>query len=57
MRDRGLTLLRAHVKNQNLIKHCLAVEALMKALARRLGENEGVWGLAGLVHDLDWEET
>ncbi|MBI2515188.1 HDIG domain-containing protein [Candidatus Wolfebacteria bacterium] len=57
LRDRGLTLLRAHVKNQNLLKHSLAVEALMKALARKFSENEELWGLAGLVHDLDWEET
>jgi len=57
LRQQGLELLGEHIKNNNLIKHCLAVEALMKALARRFGEDEALWGLAGLVHDLDWEET
>lgn len=57
MRERGLALLREHIKNENLIKHCLAVEALMKALARKFEEDEALWGLAGLVHDMDWEET
>ena len=56
-RGRGLILLREHIKNQNLIKHCLAVEALMIALAGKFGEDENVWGLAGLLHDMDWEET
>ncbi|MFN7088260.1 MAG: HDIG domain-containing metalloprotein [Candidatus Paceibacteria bacterium] len=57
LRERGIQLLREHIKTQNLIKHCLAVEALMRALARRFDEDEALWGLAGLVHDLDWEET
>ncbi len=57
LRERGLELLREHIKNQNLIKHCLAAEALMKALGRKFGEDEALWGLAGLVHDMDWEKT
>jgi putative nucleotidyltransferase with HDIG domain len=57
MRERGLELLREHIKNQNLIKHCLAAEALMRALARKFNQDESLWGLAGLLHDLDWEET
>ena len=54
-REEALQLLREHVKNENLVKHCLATEAVMTALAERLGENKGKWGLAGLLHDLDVE--
>ncbi|MCP2619977.1 HDIG domain-containing protein [Candidatus Aminicenantes bacterium AC-334-K16] len=56
-RDEALMLVKKYLKNKNLVKHSLAVEACMKALARRLGENEEVWGLAGLLHDLDYEIT
>ena len=56
-RDRALELLREHVKTQNLVKHSLAVEAVMRALARRLGEDEELWGIAGLLHDLDYDYT
>lgn len=56
-RSRGWALLNEHIKNQNLIKHSLAVEALMRALARKFGEDEELWGLAGLLHDMDWEKT
>ncbi|MGB9867124.1 MAG: HDIG domain-containing metalloprotein [Bacillota bacterium] len=41
----------------NLYKHCLAVEAVMRALARRFNQDEERWGLAGLLHDIDYEET
>ena len=50
-RDAALALLRAHVKNENMVKHCLASEAVLRALARRLGEDEEQWGLAGLLHE------
>jgi len=53
----ALELLKEKIKNQNLIKHCLAVEACMRALARRFGEDEEKWALAGLLHDIDYEET
>ena len=43
--------------NSNLFKHTLAVEAVMRRLAKRFGEDEDVWGLAGLLHDIDYEET
>ena len=56
-RDEALQLVRAKVTNDNLVKHMLAAEAVMGALARRLGEDEGRWRLAGLLHDLDAEET
>jgi putative nucleotidyltransferase with HDIG domain len=44
-----------NVKNQNLFKHMLATEAIMRALARKFGEDEEEWGLAGLLHDIDYE--
>ena len=54
-RDEALALLNEHITSENLIKHCLATEAVMIALAELLGENKEVWGLAGLLHDLDAE--
>lgn len=56
-RDEALELLQKNIKTPNLLKHCLAVEAVMRALARHLGEDEEKWGLAGLLHDIDYEET
>ena len=49
--------LQENVKNEKTVIHCLASEAVMRALARRLGEDENRWGLAGLLHDIDVEET
>jgi len=43
--------------SKNLIKHVLATEAVMKALAKELGQDEEVWAMAGLLHDLDYEFT
>ncbi len=54
-RDEALALLNKHITNQNMIKHCLATEAVMRSLAERLGEDKDKWGLAGLLHDLDVE--
>jgi putative nucleotidyltransferase with HDIG domain len=56
-RDEAIELVSSKVKNDRLIKHMLAVEAVMRVLAERLGEDVGRWGLAGLVHDLDYDET
>ncbi|MCL5264858.1 MAG: HDIG domain-containing protein [Chloroflexi bacterium] len=56
-RERALELINANVRNQNLVKHMLATEAIMRALARRLGGDEEAWGLAGLLHDVDYELT
>jgi len=52
-REEALHAIRNNVKNQNLIKHMLATEAIMRALARRLVEDESAWGLTGLLHDID----
>jgi predicted hydrolase (HD superfamily) len=54
-RDEALALLHANVRNENLRCHALAVEAVMRQMARRYAGNEPEWGLVGLVHDLDWE--
>ncbi|OGD09919.1 MAG: phosphohydrolase [Candidatus Aminicenantes bacterium RBG_13_62_12] len=56
-RKEALELLGRHLKKPNLVKHCLAVEACMRAMASRLGQDPEPWGLAGLVHDLDYEVT
>lgn len=56
-RDEALELLKKHLKNKNLVKHCLAVEACMRAMAVRLGQDVEKWGLAGVLHDLDYELT
>ena len=56
-REEGLKLLKANVKNKNLLKHCYAVEVVMKYLARHFGEDEELWGLAGLLHDVDYDFT
>src|SRR3989304_98682 len=54
-RAEALTIVREHVKNENLVRHMLALEAAMRHYARLLGEDEEIWGLAGLLHDFDWE--
>ena len=56
-RSTALNLLHRHVKNEKMICHCLASEAVLRGLARRLGRDEEAWGLAGLLHDLDVEVT
>ena len=56
-RDEALVLLTEHLKNKNLVKHCLSVEACMRALAVRVGHDPDPWGLAGILHDLDYEVT
>ena len=54
-RDEAFALLGQYIKNDRMINHCLASEAVMRALARRLGRDEAKWALAGLLHDLDVE--
>lgn len=56
-RDEALAELKKHVQNKNLLKHMYACEAVMRSLARRFGEPEEAWGLAGLLHDIDYDTT
>lgn len=56
-REEALKLVEENLKTPNLKKHLLAVEACMKKLAKHLGQDEELWGLAGLLHDLDYEYT
>ncbi|MFH1320802.1 MAG: HD domain-containing protein [Bacteroidota bacterium] len=56
-RDQALKLLYQYIKNEKFLYHCYASEAVMRALARRLGKDENKWGMAGLLHDLDAEIT
>jgi putative nucleotidyltransferase with HDIG domain len=56
-RSEALALLKKHLKTKNLVKHCLAVEAAMKALAEELGGEPDRWALAGLLHDIDYDRT
>ena len=56
-RDSALALLRQHVANPNMIKHCLATEAVMRSIAPRFSADPDQWGLAGLLHDVDVELT
>ncbi|MFH1462439.1 MAG: HD domain-containing protein [bacterium] len=72
-REEAIKLLQENIANQNLIKHCFAVEAIMRALARHFSEgeedksssspfaiareDEGKWALAGLLHDIDYEKV
>jgi len=54
-REEILNSVRANVQDENTVKHMLATEAIMRALAKRLGEDEEEWGLTGLLHDIDTE--
>ncbi|NMA92670.1 MAG: HDIG domain-containing protein [Firmicutes bacterium] len=56
-RESALALVKSRVKNKNLIKHMLATEAVMAALARKFNQDESLWALAGLLHDLDYDQT
>ena len=56
-RDDAFNMIKEKVREPNLIKHMLATEAVMRALAEHFGQDVDAWGLAGLVHDLDYNET
>jgi len=56
-REKAMELLNKNIRNPNMIKHCLASEAVMGAIAERLGEDREKWAMAGLLHDLDVEIT
>lgn len=55
-RNEAMALLREHTKNENLIKHMLAVEATMRAYAQKFSQDEEQWGIVGLLHDFDYEK-
>src|SRR5437870_1704815 len=54
-RSDAFALLNEYVKDQALVRHMLAVEAAMRACARKLGQDEEKWGIVGLLHDFDYE--
>ena len=54
-RNEALSLVHEYVKNENLIKHMLSVEAAMRFYAVKFGEDGEEWGITGLLHDFDWE--
>ena len=56
-RDEAVQMVKNHVKNKNLIKHMVATEAVMIELAAHFNEDEQLWGLTGLIHDLDYDQT
>ncbi|GIM46887.1 HDIG domain-containing protein [Collibacillus ludicampi] len=55
-REAAWALLNEYTTNPSLIKHALAVEAAMRAYARKFGEDEELWGITGLLHDFDYEK-
>jgi len=56
-KEEAINLLKENIQTQNLIKHSLAVGAIMKALAERFGEDQEKWEICGLLHDIDYEKT
>lgn len=56
-RENALILMQRHLTADNMQKHCLASESIMRALAPRFGAEPDFWGIAGLLHDLDYNET
>ena len=54
-RDEALAIVREYVKNDNLVKHMLSVEAAMRYYAEKFGEDVEMWCVTGLLHDFDWE--
>jgi putative nucleotidyltransferase with HDIG domain len=56
-RNEALSLIKKNVSKRNVVYHMLAVEAIMRNVAKHFGENEEIWGLIGLLHDIDYEKT
>jgi putative nucleotidyltransferase with HDIG domain len=54
-RESAFKLLKEYAKTESLVRHAIAVEAAMRAYARKFGQDEERWAIAGLVHDFDWE--
>lgn len=55
-REEALSLVKKNVKKRNIVYHMIAVEAVMRGLAKHFGEDEDLWGLTGLLHDIDYEK-
>jgi len=56
-REEGLALLKKYVRDEKLLKHSVAAEVILRAVAKKLVKDEELWGLTGLLHDLDYEYT
>ena len=56
-REKAFEILKKYLKEENNILHSLEGEAVLRGIAKELGEDENIWGIAGLLHDLDWELT
>jgi hypothetical protein len=56
-REQALELLKGHVNEEHLLKHSLETESVMRYLARELDQDEELWALTGLLHDLDYSKT
>ena len=56
-REEAITLLNKYINTKKLIQHSLAVEAIMKEMANQLEEDQNIWSLVGLLHDLDYSYT
>jgi len=56
-REEALNLVKKNVTERNFVYHMLAVEAIMRSLAKHFGEDENLWGLTGLLHDIDYGKT
>jgi putative nucleotidyltransferase with HDIG domain len=54
-RSEALAIVHEFVKNENLVRHMLSVEAAMRFYAEKLGQDAEIWGMTGLLHDFDWE--
>jgi len=56
-KEEAFNLVKKNVTKSNIVYHMLAVEAIMRSLAKHFGEDEHLWGLTGLLHDIDYEKT
>lgn len=57
LRDEGLKLLKKYMRTEQMLKHSIAVEAILRSMASKLHEDEELWGIVGLLHDIDYEYT